>query len=124
MAAAVVKTQVGAGDEIAYSAGDEDFATARQLRDAGRNVNGDAADLVPLDLNLASMEPGSHRDAEQPHSIDNAHSAAYGTSGTVERGEKAIPQGLDLATAKSREGGRVGEVGRCALSARKATGLR
>jgi hypothetical protein len=46
LTATVLKLQAGAGDEVANGAGDEDLSAAGQFRDARRDVDSDAADVV------------------------------------------------------------------------------
>ena len=62
--ATVMEPQTGAGHEIAHRAGDENLAGAGKCSDARCGVYGDATDILPADLNLASMEATAHLDAE------------------------------------------------------------
>ena len=103
LTAAVLELQAGAGNEVANGAGDEDLSAAGQFRDARRDVDSDAADVVAHDFDLAGMEAAAHLDAERPHPLDDCRSAAHGAGGAVERREKAVAEALDGAPAEARD---------------------
>ncbi len=57
MATAVMKPQPGASDEVPHGTGDEHLAGPGQSGDARRYVDGNTANIVALDLDLAGMKP-------------------------------------------------------------------
>src|SRR5215471_16379387 len=100
MAASVIELQAGTGDEIPHGAGHEHLSGACDRRDARRDMDGDANDIIALDLDLTSMEPATHLDAQRAHPLDDCRSATHSTGGTIKGREKSIAQSLDLPPAK------------------------
>jgi hypothetical protein len=67
---------------------------------AGRGVDGDAADVVAYQFDLAGMQAATHRQAERLDRAGDRCGAAHRARRAVERGEKAVAQALHLVAAK------------------------
>src|SRR5438132_4332121 len=100
MSSAVVKTQTRPGNKIAHRIGDEDLASACHFGHARRDVDGDTANIVALNLDVAGMEAAAHIHAERAHSLDDRRGAAHGAGRPIKGREKAVAQSLHLAPAK------------------------
>src|SRR6266567_1167782 len=101
MVPAILKTQAGTRDEVAHGARDERFPRIGLRRDACRDVNGNSHDIVPLQLDFASMEAATHRYAERPHRLRNCDGTTHRPCWAVERREKAVAEALDLLAAEA-----------------------
>ena len=66
-------------------------------------MDGDADDIVSLDLDLSGMQPAAHIHTEWAHPLDDRRGAPYGAGGSVEGREKSVAQSLHLTAAKSGE---------------------
>src|SRR5262245_64784580 len=66
-------------------------------------MDGDAANLVTVQLDLAGVEPDAHVDADSAHGVPDGASAAHGPSGSIEGREEPVARGADLSTAEAFE---------------------
>ena len=57
MGAAISERDARAADEVGDGAGDEDFVGLGECLDALGDVDGDAADVVTVQLDFAGVEP-------------------------------------------------------------------
>ena len=99
-APAVGELEPGAGDEVADGLRHEHLAGRGLSGDAGGDLHREAADAVPLELDLAGVHPGADADAERPERADDRAGAADGARRAVEGGEDPIAGSLDLAAAE------------------------
>ena len=97
----ILERQPGACDEVSHRRRDKHFAGFCQRGDSRSDVYGNSAKLVAHDFALAGMEARSDLESERPYVVRDG--AAHRASRAVERGQKAIPGGIDLATAKAGE---------------------
>jgi hypothetical protein len=98
--AALVELKLGAGHEVLHGRGDEDLAGPRFCRNPSADVDGNPRDLVSDDLALSRVQSGAHLDPELAHRFDDRVRAANGADRAVERGEEAVPRGVDLVTVE------------------------
>src|SRR5262249_21223874 len=92
----------GAGDEIAHGAGYQHFARLGVARDTCADVNGESAHLLSYLFTLAGVQAGAHGDADTRGRVANRAGAADRSRRSVERGEEAVPRGVDFAPAEMR----------------------
>src|SRR5690606_2740790 len=93
----------GARDQVLDRARNQHLTRPRRGRDAGRDVDGDAADVVAGDGDLAGVEPGAQLEAERARLLAQRDRAADRARRTVEGGEKAVARVLHLAAAEACE---------------------
>ena len=101
--AAVVELDPGAHDEILDGGGHEDLSRRGQRRDPGADVDGDAADIGPVELDLARVEAGPDLQPQVSDSGDDRLRAANRTSRTVERREESVASRNDLPSTEPLE---------------------
>src|SRR4030095_8733627 len=101
--AAIVEADAGARDEIFHGARDQHLARARQRRDSGAGVHGDAAQLVAEDLALARVQTGANLQAQLPHLAHDGACTTHAARRSVEAREKPIAGRIDFATPKAHE---------------------
>src|SRR5258706_14180325 len=70
---------------------------------SGRDVNGDAGEIVAAGLALAGMQSGPDFDAEGAGPVRDRLRAAGGACRTAEAGEGPVTRGFDLLTAEVLE---------------------
>src|SRR6185369_16281499 len=99
----ILERQPRARDEVSDRRRDKHFAGLGQRGDPGSDMHGNSAKLVPHDFALAGMEARPDLESERPYVVRDGAGAAHCAGRAVERGEKAIPGGIDLATAEAGE---------------------
>src|SRR5438477_4237938 len=103
MGAAVVEGEPGAGDEILDGLRDEHLARPGERGDPCPGVDGDAADLRPVELTFAGVDTGADLDAQLPDSLAGRERTADGARRPVEGGEEAVARRVHLAAAEAVE---------------------
>jgi IS30 family transposase len=101
--APIVEDQTGSHDEVGHRARRPDRARLREGGNPRRDVDGDAADIVAAELDLARVHAAAHIDSELPRGVADCACAFDRPGGTVEGGEEAVAGGFDLAAAETRE---------------------
>ena len=96
--AAVLKAQARTGDEVPDRARHETFTGARHLRNPCRNMDGNAANVLALQLDCVA-----HSNSKRPHIPGDRRRAADRACRPVDGREKAVAEVLYFAAAKSRE---------------------
>src|SRR2546427_6518210 len=94
--AAVLELEAGARDEVFHGARDEDLAGLGVCRYAGAGVDGDAHHLAVDELALAGVQAGAYFESELAHGLADRAGTADCAAGSVERGQKAVADGVDL----------------------------
>src|SRR5262249_1951273 len=94
------KPQARAGDEVLHGARHQDLASLGERGDPGPDVHGDAAELLAHNLALAGVYSGPHFEPETPDSARDGRGRANTAGWAIERGQKAVAGGVDLATAE------------------------
>src|SRR4029453_13456881 len=89
----------GPGAQVAHGPGDEDLARCGLAQDAGGDVDGDPADVVAADLDLAGVEPGPDLEVDVAELLAQGDRAGNGPSGAVEGGQEAVAGRLDQPAA-------------------------
>src|SRR5260221_370384 len=79
----------------------ECFTRAGCCRNPRRDVNCDAADLLPFQVNLADMDTATHGYPERRDRVADCRRAANRARRTVEDADKAVPAVSDFPAAKS-----------------------
>src|SRR5829696_7242523 len=93
--AAVGQGAVGAGDQVADGPGDEDLPGGGLAEDAGGDVDGDPADVVAADFDLAGVQAGADLEVDVAELLAEADRAGDGPPGAVEGGQEAVAGRLD-----------------------------
>ena len=94
MFAAVSKWDLRADDQVSHRARDDDFAWACKSTDACRDVNGEAAEIVPAYFAFTGMDADVYLDAEFSRRIDKGLSAPNRACRTVKSGDKSVARCL------------------------------
>src|SRR4029453_16882044 len=84
--AAVGQGDAGAGAQVADGPGHQDLAGVGLGQDPGGEVDGDAADVVAAQLDLAGVEPGPDLDVDVDELVAEGDRRAEGTPGRLEVG--------------------------------------
>src|SRR3954452_16456786 len=100
---AVLERDAGTGDEVADRARHEHLAGSGQGSDARGDVDGDAADVVAHQLDLAGVDPDPHLQPRRACNLSDCVPAADRARGPVEGRETAVAQRLDLVAAEPRQ---------------------
>src|SRR5687768_4282656 len=95
--AAVVEREPGPGEEVAHRARDEDLPRLGDREDPGGCMDGDAAHVIALDLDLTGVDAGARREPEGGGGIEHPGGSADGSAGAVEDDQEAVAGRLDLA---------------------------
>lgn len=103
--AAILERDARSRYEILNRAGGQDLVRTRERQDSCGDVNRDPAHVVADQLDLPDMEASADLDIEFPYGLVQALSASHGTRGPVERRQKPVTRGLNLATAEVPEAG-------------------
>ena len=98
--AAVGEFEPGARDEVVDGLGHEHLARCGLGGDSLRDLNGDAANAIASDFNLARMHAGAGVEAERPERAHDRRRAADRARGAVERGERPVARRLELMAAE------------------------
>src|SRR5581483_11262719 len=88
MFAAVLEAQAGPGDDALHRLRDEHLAGTRHAPDPRGDVDGDAADVVPHDLDLAGVETDARLEAHALHAVHDRLAAPHRPARSVERREE------------------------------------
>src|SRR5918994_372207 len=105
MGAAISKWDAGAVNEVGDGAGGEDFVGLGERLDTLGDVDGDAADVVTAQLDLAGVEPNPHLDADGADRVADGTGAAHRSSRPIKGRQEAVAGRLDLSTAEAFEFG-------------------
>ena len=103
MAAAIEERDAGACHELVRRARNQDLAGCRQGQDPGCRMDGDAADVVRDQFDLARVQAGPHLEPEFGDAVADRGRAADRARGPVEQDQKPIAGLLDLPAAEGRE---------------------
>jgi hypothetical protein len=103
--AAIGKGDAGAADEVGDGTGDEDFVGLGVRLHALGDVDGDAADIVTVEFDLAGVQPYSYMDADGAHGVADGTGAAHSSAGPVKDGQEPVARGFDLSTPEAFEFG-------------------
>src|SRR5436190_16619594 len=96
MAALELELEARPDDGAVGGAGGEDLARLSEVRDARRDVDGHAADVLADDLALAGVQADVELEAERPDRLDDRAGAAQRAGRrAVEDDEERIADGLD-----------------------------
>jgi hypothetical protein len=87
--------------QVGDGAGDEDFAGLGECLDALGDVDGDAPDIVTVQLDFAGMEPNPHIDTDGAHRVADGTGAAHGSPRPVEGRQEPVAGRLDLSAAEA-----------------------
>src|SRR5580698_10010376 len=90
-----------AGHQIHHGARHEYLPGFRHGLDPGRDVDGQAGNVVPALFDLAGVNPDPQLDSELVRALADRQPTLNGPRRTVEGGEHAIAGGVDLAAAKA-----------------------
>ena len=101
--AAIREAQSGAGDQILYRAGHQNFVRGRERGNARADVNGNSADILAHHLAFTGVETGADFDSELTDFVTDSASAAHAACRAVEGGENTIARALDLTTTEARK---------------------
>src|SRR5215218_3613679 len=93
--AAVLQGDAGAGDQVPDGPRDQHLAGAGGGHDAGPDVDGDAADVVAAQVELADVDPGPDVQPDLAQLPAEGQGAADGPAGPVEDGQDAVAGALD-----------------------------
>src|SRR5829696_1971399 len=101
--AAVLELDPRTCDEVLHGRRDENFAGSGERSYACADRDGDAGDLVVVQLALARVQAGTKLDAEGAHLLGHGLRAADRPRRAVERGEEAVARSVLFLAAKARE---------------------
>lgn len=93
----------GTGDEVYDGPGDKSLARAGQSRHSGPDVDRDASNFVPDELDFASVQSGTGLDAQPLDALTDLHCTADGAGRAVEAGHESVTCGVDLFAPESME---------------------
>src|SRR4030095_8653928 len=79
-----------ARNQILDRARNEHFVRLRQGSDAGRDMHGDAADIVLDELTLARVQSSANLQPERPYLLAHGARASYRPRRSVESGKQTI----------------------------------
>lgn len=100
--APVLKRDTGADYQVLYGCRHEHLTRFCKAADASADVDSDSGQIVPADFAFAAMHAAADLDAKPMRLFRDGASAAHGSPGSVEGGEKAVTEGLYLATPEPR----------------------
>src|SRR3954466_399746 len=89
------------GHEILDGPRNEPLARPRERADARRDVNGDAADVVPHHLALPRVQACANTDSQLLRGVEDRPGAMDRPCRTVKRGQEPVPDRFDLASVKA-----------------------
>ncbi len=110
----VVELDARSGHEVPHRARHHHVAGRAGRRHSSADADGDPADVVPAQLDLAGVKPDPDVDAHGSEAFSDGDRAADGAGGGVEEREEAVSGRLDLASSvvsdlpceSARRGGR------------------
>lgn len=102
MRTAVFEDEARSSREISQRPTCENLVGPGEGSDPGRDVYGDAADVVAADFDLACVYPGAQPQPDRREVSAELNSEAGGSGGTVEASEHAVTGALDQAASMSR----------------------
>jgi hypothetical protein len=101
--AEVVEFERRSGDEIADRSRDDDVSGACRGQHTRPDVDGEAGELSVRSLALAGVDAGTELEAELARRLHDRPAARDRPRGAVERREEAVPCGIELGAAVSRQ---------------------
>ena len=96
MLARVLELEIRSLKEADSRSGDEHLPGLREGRDTGDCMDGDAADIAGLALDLARVDAGADQQPVVLGAVANRGGAADSPRRTVEEGQEAVARGRDL----------------------------
>src|SRR2546423_14438429 len=99
----VGELHAGAHNKLCHGSRRPDFACAGFGCDAGGDVDGDAADVVAADFDLAGVDAAADVEPERTGGIAGRTGTLEGRGGSVEGGAEAVAGRLDLAASEACE---------------------
>ena len=99
----IAEVDSGTGDEILDRRRDENFSWLCEPSNTSADRDGDAGDLVIVELALARVEAGAHLKTECAYSLNDRFGTADRSRGAVEAGEEAVTGGVHLLAAVADE---------------------
>ncbi|KJC53906.1 hypothetical protein UP10_41650 [Bradyrhizobium sp. LTSPM299] len=99
--AEVGKYQPGARNKILDSAGDPNLAAPREMTHAGRNVDGNPADVIVFaNFDFPGVKASANGNPKWPNAVRDSLSASHGASRSIKSCENAIAKGFYLPSAE------------------------
>src|SRR6201985_2573500 len=89
------------GDQVNDDARDEHLARPGRCCHTCGDVDGDAADVVVAQLDLARVYARPHLETQAPQDVADRHGTPDGAGGSVEPGEEAVACGVDLTAVEA-----------------------
>ena len=93
--------EAGTGKEVSHGAGHEHLAGLGAIQDSGRRMDGDAAHVVALELDLAGVDAGAGGEPLRRGCVEHPGSASYRAGRAVEHHEEPVAGRLDLPAAET-----------------------
>src|SRR5579859_3925502 len=90
MAAAIIKTQAGPGDEVSHRARHEHLASIRERGDARSDMHRDAANVIAGKHDLPRMNTRADLETDGPHCRRDLRGTSDGPCRSLKRREKAV----------------------------------
>ena len=103
MLTAIVKLQIGPGDEVSDRTRDQDFTRQSSRYDARPDVNGDTDERAAALLALTRMDPRANLETHSPNVSSDSDCAVHSTGGTVKSDEKAVPGRVHLPSPEASD---------------------
>jgi hypothetical protein len=98
MHATVDEDQAGPSDQVPHSAGHQDLTGIGQGGDSGADVQRDACERVTVNLHLAGVHASSNGEAVAVGALADGDRGLNGAGGPVERGNEAVPGGVEFTS--------------------------
>ena len=100
MRTAILEPKFRTRHKIADRARHQYTVAFRHGCDAGRDVDGDAADILALELDLARMDAAADSTGRRVRRRGDLARASHGTRRAIEGGKEAVAQSLDFSSPK------------------------
>ena len=101
--ATVCEAQSGAGDQILYRAGHQNFVRTCERGNARADVDRNATDILAHHLALAGMETGTDFNSKLMDFVADSASTTHAACRSVEGGQNTVARALDLMTTETRK---------------------
>src|SRR4029453_2985424 len=101
--AAGLEGEPGPGAQVLPPPGEDDLTRPGGRHHPGGDVDGDPADVVAEQIDLAGGQPHPHPQAQGGEAGPEAVAGPDGPGGPVEGGQEPVPGGLDLAAPEAAE---------------------
>src|SRR4051794_8207848 len=101
MGPAVFENEPRSSHQVANCFRHAGFTWVRCCRNPRRDVNRNAADLLPVQIKLANMDAATHRYPEWHERVANCHGAPNCPRRSVKNADNTVPTVSDFPAAKS-----------------------